>query len=51
MGNKIRNAMGERDAYYTLVGLIEVDDMYFGAPRSGTRSGGAAAETSLIRPL
>jgi hypothetical protein len=35
MGHKIRKAMAERDAYYKLAGLIEIDDTYFGSPKSG----------------
>jgi hypothetical protein len=34
--HKIRHAMKERDANYKLSGMIEMDDAYFGSPRTGT---------------
>lgn len=34
--HKIRHAMKERDASYKLSGMIEMDDAYFGSPRTGT---------------
>lgn len=33
--HKIRSAMQQRDAHYKLAGLVEMDDAYFGAPKSG----------------
>jgi len=48
MGHKIRKAMAERDAYYRLAGLIEVDDTYFGAPKSGKRGRGAAGKAKVV---
>ncbi len=48
MGHKIRKAMAERDAYYKLAGLIEVDDTYFGAPKAGKRGRGAAGKAKVV---
>jgi len=48
MGHKIRKAMAERDAYYKLAGLIEVDDTYFGSPKSGARGRGAAGKAKVV---
>jgi len=48
MGHKIRKAMAERDAYYKLAGLIEVDDTYFGAPKPGKRGRGAAGKAKVV---
>ncbi|MCZ8517820.1 IS1595 family transposase, partial [Paenibacillus filicis] len=33
--HKIRKAMGERDATYTLAGIVELDEGFFGAPTEG----------------
>lgn len=32
MGHKVRKAMADRDARYTLCGLVELDDSFFGPP-------------------
>ena len=40
MGHKIREAMAHRDAAYTLAGMIEMDDAYFGASKPGKRGRG-----------
>jgi transposase-like protein len=48
MGHKIRKAMAERDAYYKLAGLIEMDDTYFGSPKPGKRGRGAAGKTKVV---
>jgi transposase-like protein len=48
MGHKIRKAMAERDAYYKLAGIIEMDDTYFGAPKSGKRGRGAAGKAKGV---
>lgn len=37
--HKIRKAMGDRDAFYQLAGLIELDDAFFGAPTEGGKRG------------
>lgn len=33
--HKVRKAMGERDASYTLAVIVELDDVFFGAPTEG----------------
>lgn len=48
MGHKIRKAMADRDAPYKLAGLIEMDDAYFGAPRSGKRGRGAEGKAKVV---
>ena len=48
MGHKIRKAMADRDANYKLAGLIEMDDTYFGAPKSGKRGRGAAGKAKVV---
>lgn len=36
---KIRKAMGVRDASYSLAGIVELDEGFFGAPRKAGNSG------------
>jgi len=48
IGQKIRKAMAQRDAYYKLAGLIEVDNIYIGASKWGTRGRGAAAKAKVV---
>jgi hypothetical protein len=48
MGHKIRKALADRDAHYQLAGLIEMDDTYFGAPKSGKRYPGAAGKAKMM---
>jgi transposase-like protein len=48
MGHKIRQALADRDAYYKLAGLIEMDDTYFGAPKPGKRGRGAAGKAKVV---
>jgi len=48
MGHKIRKAMADREAYYKLAGLIEMDDSYFGASKPGTRGRGAAGKAKVV---
>ena len=48
MGHKIRQAMAERDAYYKLAGLIEMDDTYFGGPKPGKRGRGATGKSKVV---
>lgn len=36
---KVRKAMGERDSTYTLAGIVELDDTFFGAPTEGGKRG------------
>jgi transposase-like protein len=40
--------MGERDTRYQLSGIIEVDDSYFGGPKSGGKRGRGTEKTSVI---
>ena len=48
LGHKIRKAMGDRDAFYKLAGLMEMDDTYFGAPKPGKRGRGAAGKGRVM---
>ena len=49
MSHKIRTAMAARDTKYQLVGLVEMDDAYFGGQRaSGKRGRGAGNKTTVI---
>jgi transposase-like protein len=48
MLHKIRKAMGDRDARYQLAGMVEVDDTYFGGPKSGGKRGRGTEKTSVI---
>lgn len=48
IGHKIRKAMADRDAHYKLAGLVEMDDSYFGAPKSGKRGRGAAGKAKVV---
>ena len=48
MGHKIRKAMADRDANYKLAGLIEMDDTYLGAPRTGKRGRGAGGKAKVV---
>jgi transposase-like protein len=40
--------MAEREAYYKLAGLIEIDDTYFGSPKPGKRGRGAAGKAKVV---
>lgn len=46
--HKIRSAMAERDGHYRLAGLVEMDDAYFGAPKSGTNGRGTTRQSVAI---
>ncbi len=48
MLHKLRKAMAQRDASYTLTGSIEMDDAYFGGPTAGKRGRGAANKTPVV---
>jgi len=48
MGHKIRKAMADRDAAYQLVGLLEMDDAYFGATKPGKRGRGASGKAKVV---
>ena len=40
MSHKVRKAMADRDAQYTLAGLVEIDESFFGPSFSGKRGRG-----------
>jgi transposase-like protein len=46
--HKIRKAMGDRDANYKLVGLVELDDAFFGAPTEGGKRGRGTDQTPVL---
>jgi len=48
MLHKLRKAMGQRDAKYTLTGSIEMDDAFFGGAAAGKRGRGAANKTKVV---
>jgi transposase-like protein len=51
MHKKIQTAMGERDAKYTLAGLIELDEAFFGAPTEGGKRGRGTEQTKVLAAL
>lgn len=48
MLSKIRYAMGERDAIYTLDGIVEIDEAFFGAPTEGGKRGRGTEKTAVM---
>ncbi len=48
MLHKIRSAMGERDSQYTLAGIVELDDAFFGAPTEGGKRGRGTLQTKVL---
>ncbi len=48
MLQKIRKAMGQRDAQYQLAGIVELDDAYFGAPTEGGKRGRGTEQTKVL---
>lgn len=48
MAHKVRKAMADRDAKYTLAGLVEIDESFFGASFSGKRGRGAEKKELVI---
>jgi hypothetical protein len=40
--------MGDRDARYQLAGIVEVDDSYFGGPKSGGKRGRGTEKAKVI---
>jgi transposase-like protein len=48
MLHKIRFAMGERDAQYTLAGLVELDETFVGAPTEGGKRGRGTDKNIVI---
>jgi transposase-like protein len=45
---KVRKAMGDRDANYRLAGLVELDDAFFGAPTEGGKRGRGTEQTPVL---
>ena len=45
---RLRKAMGERDKDYVFSGIIELDDAYFGAPKSNGKRGRGIDKTSAL---
>jgi transposase-like protein len=48
MLHKIRKAMGERDANYSLAGIVELDDAFYGAPTEGGKRGRGTEKTQVL---
>ena len=48
MCHKIRHAMGERDENYTLSGIAELDEAFFGAPAEGGKCGRGTDKTAVF---
>ncbi len=48
MLHKIRQAMRKRDAEYTLAGIVELDDAFFGAPSEGGKRGRGTEKTKVL---
>jgi transposase-like protein len=51
MLHKIRKAMGERDANYSLAGIVELDDAFYGAPTEGGKRGRGTEKTQVLTGL
>lgn len=47
MAHKIRKAMADRDAGYSLAGLVEMDDSFFG-PKGTTRGRGSERKSTVL---
>jgi hypothetical protein len=47
MAHKVRKAMADRDAQYTLAGLIELDDSFFG-PKGTKRGRGSERKSTVL---
>jgi len=47
MAHKIRKAMADRDAAYSLAGLIEMDESFFG-PKGSTRGRGSERKSTVL---
>ena len=46
--HRLRRAMGQRDQDYVLSGIVELDDAYFGAPKSNGKRGRGTEKTSAL---
>ncbi len=51
MLHKIRRAMRKRDAKYTLAGIVELDDAFFGSPSEGGKRGRGTDKTKVLAGL
>jgi transposase-like protein len=51
MQHKIRKAMGDRDANYSLSGIVEVDESFWGAPTEGGKRGRGTERTIVLTAL
>lgn len=49
--DRIRTAMGQRDANYVLSGLVEMDDCYLGGPCSGGKRGRGTDKAKVVAAL
>lgn len=49
--HRIRYAMAERDSRYMLLGIVEMDDAFFGATKKGSKRGRGTAKTKVIVAL
>ena len=48
MLHRIRKAMKDRDSDYMLAGVVELDDAYFGAPRTGGKRGRGTTKAKVV---
>jgi hypothetical protein len=48
MLHKIRKAMRKRDTEYTLAGIVELDDAFFGAPSESGKRGRGTDKTKVL---
>ena len=48
MAHKVRKAMADRDAQYTLAGLVEIDESFFGPSSSGRRGRGTKKKELVV---
>ena len=48
---KLRSAMGHREARYLLDGIVEFDDTYFGGPGKGGKRGRGTSKTKVMAAL
>ena len=48
MSHKVRKAMADRDAQYTLAGLVEIDESFFGPSFSGKRGRGTEKKLVIV---
>jgi len=48
MLHKIRHGMAERDSQYTLNGIVEMDEAYFGSPTEGGKRGRGTEQAKVV---